>query len=132
MQFGKKSSVRTVVSLVAHYRMLAKRNRVAVANLFEPCQSVFMSGQAGDHIVVAIAIDIVGKHVGATFWRKAYRMKLPQRFVGILIRLFKPAVLGDHVQSVVAIDIAHSQSMTESWRRYFFRYLMKRPCGKRL
>ena len=84
----------------------------AFAGILEPRETVIVSRQAGDDVVVAVTIDIVSKHVRRRS-REFVFMEHPV-FVGYdFCGLFEPAIASQHVHTSVAVDIADSQTMTK-------------------
>ncbi|MFN9911709.1 MAG: hypothetical protein ACK53L_03945, partial [Pirellulaceae bacterium] len=68
------------------------RLAIGLRLLFKPGEAKFMSGQTADDVVIAIAVDIVGMHLGAaTGMGKAGWVVAPARLRSIGGGLFKPA-----------------------------------------
>ena len=65
VQLAEDQAVAVLLGLAAHDRVLAEDDLVAVAELLVPGQAELVRRQAGDHVVVAVAIDVVGVHLGA-------------------------------------------------------------------
>src|SRR6185295_10609836 len=86
----------------------------------------------GNDVVIAVAINVVGVHLGAAGRRELYRVKLPARAAFERLRLLKPAVLREHVQSAVTVDVTHAQPMTKRIGRVLFRDGCELPRFQRL
>ena len=112
VQLAEIDAVAIQTWTVAHDEMLFE----ALRRLLMPGEPVFMSSEAGDDIIVAVAIHIVGEHLRAA---AGCERGLVQRPVALreVLRLLEPAVLHQHVEPAVAIHIAHAQSVAEFLRR---------------
>ena len=95
--------------------MPSKRDLVSVTNLFVPGQTVVMRVEAGDDIVVAVTVHVVGEHIRTARPREFDGMKLPDppQRNWLLI----PAVADDHVRATIAVDVTYAQAVPESLRR---------------
>src|SRR5262245_41146922 len=73
-----------------------------------------MRGQAADHVVVAVSVDIIGKHVRAAVTGGKWKFVLfPDRIPREGLGLLPPTILLDQIFSSVAIHIANAKSVRE-------------------
>ena len=79
-----------------------------------PHEPIVVSTEAGDDIVVAIAIHVVGKHVGSTGCGELHLVQLPFRIAGYVFRLFEPTVFEDQILTAIVVHIANAEAMTET------------------
>ena len=90
-----------------------------------------MCGERRDDVVVAIAIDVVGIHLGTATTCEHVGSEFPQRISLDRFRLSEPAVLRDDVLLTIAVDVADSQSVAESCGGDFFGNGVERPFAER-
>ena len=105
---------------------------LAVAHLLVPGQAEVVRGEAGDHVVVAVAVDVVGVHLRAAGRANLRLVKRPRRAVERSRRLLEPAVLDQDVAPAVAVDVADAQPVAERLRRVLLRDGVKLPGFERL
>src|ERR1700693_4809510 len=82
-------------------------------------------GGAGDDVGLAVAVNIVGEHVG-TDRTQIDAMELPGGDAIDFFRLFPPAVGNDNVNPAIAIDVAMTQAVREIARAGNFLPLLTR------
>ncbi len=132
MQFAEDEAIRVLRGAVSHDQVLAEDNLVAIAKLFVPGEAEVVSREAGDHVVIAVAIDVVSIHLGPARPGEANLVQRPERIARQVRRLLEPAVLRDQIDPPVAVDIADPQAMAKRHRGDLFRERVKRPLGKGL
>jgi hypothetical protein len=65
VQFAEQHAILVLRRMRSHDEVLLELDFVAVFHLLVPGETVIVSGEAGDDIVIAVAIDVVGVHLGA-------------------------------------------------------------------
>src|SRR5262245_42244118 len=91
VRLRKTNAIFRLLAPIDHQAMLLKCDLSFFADLLEPRQSPAMRIQRCDDVVVAIAIDVVSKHLRAAFAAEAKRMFDPDRFP--VRRLLPPAIV---------------------------------------
>src|SRR5262245_38498733 len=72
-----------------------------------------MRREAGDDVVQAVAVHVVGKHLRAASGREWHLVLLPNWITGEGRRLFPPAVLLHDVELAVAIHVTVAVAVVE-------------------
>ena len=131
VRLGEQHAVGTVLGLLSHDQVFFEGDLISVLQLLKPSQAKRVGGQTGDHIVVAVAVNVVGEHVGPAKSGELELVECPQRIALDRFRLLVPATLRDDIVPAIAVDITHSQSMPEGILAHFGRDGMPRPrvCG---
>ena len=65
---AEADSVGVSLGFVGHDAVLFKTDFSILFDLFIPRESVAVSVEGGDEIVIAIAIDVIGEHLGSSFF----------------------------------------------------------------
>src|SRR5262249_54558598 len=78
------------------------------ADLLVPPDAVLV-GRAADDVRDAVAVHVIGVHVGAGR-PQGRRVELP-RLAVVLLRLLPPAARTDDIEPAVTIDVAHAQAV---------------------
>src|SRR5687768_5654614 len=112
--------------------MLAEGTFIAVPDLLVPDQTKLVRLQAGDDIIVAVAVNVVSEHVRSAESRERVGMKLPLRVAVERFRLLIPAILHQDVEPLVAVHVADTQSMTKRLGRGWLGNSVKRPRLQRI
>ena len=79
--------------------------------LFEPTETVFVGVDAGDDVVEAIAVDVVGIHLSAAFGAECGGMEFPEWISSEIGGLGEPAGGGEHVLASVAVDVTRADAV---------------------
>ena len=82
---------------------------VRLLHMLEPREPVAVGDQARDHILIAVAIDVVDVHLGSAF-SEGEGMLFPG-LAGGLLRLFPPALGHQQVGPSVAVHVADPQTV---------------------
>ena len=114
VQVADHEAVRVLARLAPHDLVLLERDLGASAHLLEPGEPVAVRVVAGDHVVVAIAVDVEHQHLRAAVAGERDRVGLPGRVTVQRRRLPPPAVLPEHVVLAVAVDVTHAEPMREA------------------
>ena len=114
MKLRKLDAVEILLRLVGKNSVLDKIDRPILLHLLKPGEPEGMAIEAGDHIVVAVAIDIVGMDLRPAV-AELESVFLPERgrCAGCRFgcRLLPPAFCHEQVSAFVAIDIPHAEAM---------------------
>src|SRR3954453_21080721 len=95
--------------------MLFECDLTVLIHLFIPGQSVTVRGECGDDIVLAVAVYIIGIHLGATMTGSEWELvKFPNKIVGERGRLFPPTARFEEVHAAITIDVPYSQAVREA------------------
>ena len=113
VRLAEEHAIRIVFRLVPHDDVFFESDLFAVFDLFKPRQPKRVSGQAGDDVVVAVAIDVVSEHVRSARPGELVFVKRPQRIAIERLRLLVPTALPNHISAAVAVDVADSQAMSK-------------------
>ena len=89
-----------------------------------------MRGEAGDDVVVAITVHVVGEHLRAAAWGEYKLVSLPRLLVRG--RLRKPTVLVNDVEPPIAIHIPHAQAVAKLLRSHRAGHRVERPFLERV
>jgi len=66
VRLGEGHPVLCLDRVILHDRMLDEGNLAVLTDLLEPCQAPAVSVQRRDHVVIAVAVYVVGVHLGPT------------------------------------------------------------------
>ena len=87
-----------------------------------------MRRERGDHVIVAVAIDVGDEHLrAAVLLAEGERVLLPHGIAGERLRLAPPAVLEQHVRAPVAVDVADAETVREALEAEVLAQRMERP-----
>ena len=92
--------------------MLRERDLAVLLELFVPDQSVAVRGEARDHVVQTVAVDVVGIHLGATL-RERKLVKRPNRIARQRSRLLPPTILLQQVEPPVSVHVANAHAVSK-------------------
>ena len=81
--------------------------------LLEPSQAKLVGRQAGEDVLIAVAIEVVGMHLRPAGTGEIGPMRGPLRIVGQRRGLFPPATLFQEIDPTIAVHIADPQAMGE-------------------
>src|SRR5262245_37358831 len=87
---------------------------ILLPQLLIPAQSVTMSGNAGNHVVQAVPIDVVGIHLGAAARTERRRVSGPGISPGGRGGLRPPAVLVENVETSIPVDVADPEPVRKT------------------
>ena len=94
--------------------MFLERNFAILGDLLEPSETIAVRGQRGNDVVFAVAVHVVGKHVGAAVaGRERKGVEFPNGVALDRFWLFPPAIFLEQVHFTVAIHVADAQAMGE-------------------
>ena len=115
------------------FMMMCSRNRIvgALAVLLVPRQAEPVRGEAGDDVVEAVAVHVVGVHLRAAGAQRLL-VKRPDRIARERRGLFPPAVLLQQVGAAVAVHVAHAHAVREVAVFVVRRNRMERPRLRRI
>ena len=114
MGLGETNAVGISYGLIRHHDMLFKGDGSVFLDLFIPSHSPGVGIEGGNDVVIAIAIDIVGEHLGSSLlWGEGKRMKFPGRLAVPVFRLLPPAAFFENIGKLVAINVAGTEAMNE-------------------
>ena len=104
-------------------------DRLAVdLGLLVPGEAEVVGREAGDDVVDAVAVDVVGVHLRAAVGRGERRfVKLPANRVRLLLRLLEPTRRDEDVLQAVAVDVADAEAVAERLRGGHLRDAVERP-----
>ena len=91
-----------------------------------------MGGEARDHVIEPVAIDVADVHLGAPRAGEGEGVEGPQRLALERRRLLPPAVLLEDVDLAVAIDITNAHAVREPATGHFPRDPVEHPGLRRI
>ena len=107
VRLGKDDAVIVVVRLLAGQHALLPLRTLVAGVIEEDGDTVAMRLQAGEDIVAAIAIEVIGKHLRPTANARCEGVLFPQAAVGVL----PPVACFQEVHLAVAVHIPHPETM---------------------
>src|SRR5690349_1996409 len=114
--------------MISHDYMLLEGHRRAVSILLVPSQSKVVRCQAGDNIIVPIAVDVVGIHLCAAVSRgECGLVRGPASCVRTRLGLLEPASRMQDIETTIAVDVPNSQPVAKLRRGNLVRDFVKLP-----
>ena len=131
VQFAKDNAVFVLAAGAAHDEVFFKRDAAALGfHLLEPRKAKLVRGEAGDDVVVAVAVHVVGEHLRAAACGEGKLARPPRLLVGG--RLLEPAALVDDVSPPIAIHVTHTQAVPKPLRGDRAGHRVECPFAKRV
>ena len=113
MELGKGNAVAIGCRSFVENGMFTESDLAVFLDLFEPGKAVAVRVDAGDDVVEAVTVDVIGIHLRAARGEGVWVFD-PNGIVGEGLRLFPPGIFFDDVHASIAVDVANTKAMGET------------------
>ncbi len=110
---AERHAVAILVGVLPDDLVAAERDLAFLPDVLEPREAVSVGVQGGDDVVVAVAVDVVGVHLGAPRLGEAVGVVVPNGVPLERRGLLPPPLLLEKVGPAVAVHVAHAEAVGE-------------------
>ena len=112
VELGEFDAVFVALGLVGHDDVLFEGDFAILGNVLVPGEAEAVGSKAGEDVVIAVAIEIIGVHLGTAGAAELEVVFFPG-VAGKFGGLFPPAIFFEDIHAAVAVDVAVAHAVGE-------------------